>query len=198
MRTRRAAAVVSAVLLLAACSEEVQGVSSPGDPAPPSSSSPEPAPPSEEQPDDPGSGTGTDTEDKSGPGTGTGGTSGQPAVAGINFRSDESTATLVVNLSGDGVPEWTVAYSEATAPDGSAVDIAGDAFLRVRVRSDAGGGQGSSRFSISPGPVAEARTTGAADGYEEVLIGVRGGEQPFTVDALSDPARLVVEVRTAG
>ena len=68
----------------------------------------------------------------------------------------------------------------------------------MRVRSDAGGGQGSSRFSISPGPVAEARTTGAADGYEEVLIGVRGGEQPFSVEALSDPARLVVEVRTTG
>ena len=195
MRTRRAAAVVSAVLLLAACSEEVQGVASPAaDPAPPSSSAPDPAPRSDEQPEDPAA----DTEDKSGPGTGTGSTSGQPAVAGINFRSDESSATLVVNLSGGGVPEWTVAYSEATAPDGSAIDIAGDAFLRVRVRSDAGGGQGSSRFSISPGPVAEARTTGAAGGYEEVLIGVRGGEQPFTVDALTDPARLVVEVRTAG
>jgi hypothetical protein len=196
MRTRRAAAVLAAALLLAACSEEVQGVASPGDsPTPPSSSSPPPAPPSAEPPDGPTA----DTGDKSGPATpGADDPGGRPQVAGINFQSDESSARLVVNLSGSGVPEWTVAYSEATAPDGGPVDIAGDAFLKVRVRSGAGGGQGSSRFAISPGPVAEARTTGAADGYEEVLIGVRGGEQPFTVDALSDPGRLVVEVRTAG
>lgn len=198
MRTRRAAAVVAAVLLLAACSQEVDGIASPaGDPAPtpPTASSPVPAPPLDDQ--QPG-GAGGDTEDKAGPATGEEGPGGRPQVAGINFSSDESSARLVVNLSGDGVPEWTVAYSEATAPDGGPVDIAGDAFLRVRVRSDAGGGQGSSRFSISPGPVAEARTTGAAGGYEEVLIGVRGGEQPFTVEALTGPGRLVVEVRTAG
>jgi hypothetical protein len=78
------------------------------------------------------------------------------------------------------------------------VDIAGDAFLRVRVRSGATRTQGESRVSLSPGPVAEVRTTGVAAGYEEVLIGVRGGAQPFTVEALTDPGRLVVEVRGAG
>jgi len=194
MHTRRAAAV-TAVLLLAACSQEVQGVASPADaPPPPSSSSPTTPRPSAPSP---GASDG-DTEDKSGPATGGGDDTGDGArVTGINFQSDQSSARLVVNLSGSGVPEWSVAYSEATGPDGGPVDIAGDAFLRVRVRSDAGGGQGSSRFSISPGPVAEARTTGAAGGFEEVLIGVRGGEQPFTVEALTDPGRLVVEVRTA-
>ena len=100
-----------------------------------------------------------------------------------------------MRLRGDGVPEWTVGYSAATAPGGEPVDIAGDAFLRVRVRSEAAGGQGTSDFSISPGPVAAARTTGAGDGYEEVLIGVRGGEQPFTVVTDTDPGRLVVDVR---
>jgi hypothetical protein len=88
-----------------------------------------------------------------------------------------------------------VAYSDATGPDGEPLDVAGDAFLRVRIRSDAAaGGYGSSRSSVSLGPVAETRTLGAAGGYEEVLIGVRGGERPFTVEPLTDPGRIVVAV----
>ena len=188
MRTRRTAAAVSVVLLVAACSDEVRGVASPGTPAAePSSSSPAPAPPSDA---DPGTG------EKSGPATpGQGGeAAGGALVTGTTFRSDGSSAQLVVNLRGDGVPEWTLGYSEATAPDGAPVDIAGDAFLRLRVRSEASGqGQGSSRSSVSVGPVAETRTIGGADGYEEVLIGVRGGEQAFSAEALTDPGRIVID-----
>jgi hypothetical protein len=194
MRTPRAAAAVSVLLLLAACSEEVRGVASPETPpsTPPSSSSPAPVPPPEEQPGAPV----PDTGDKSGPATPGGGpdAAGGSLVAGTAFRSDGSSAQVVVNLRGSGVPEWTIAYSDATAPDGGPVDIAGDAFLRLRVRSDSSGeGQGSSRSSVSLGPVAETRTIGGADGYEEVLIGVRGGEQPFSAGALTDPGRIVIE-----
>ncbi|SOD94052.1 AMIN-like domain-containing (lipo)protein [Blastococcus haudaquaticus] len=203
MRIRHGVAVLAVALLLAACSQEVQGVASPGASSPPPSSG-SPAPPPQSPPEPGGSepggsepgGSEPDTGDRSGPATPGADDDGDgPRVSGINFRSDDSSARLTVNLSGSGVPEWTVAYSEATGPDGEPIDIAGDAFLRVRVRSDVGGGsQGSSRLSISPGPVAEARTTGAADGYEEVLIGMRGGERPFTVDVLTDPGRLVIDV----
>ena len=196
MRIRHGAAVLAVALLLAACSQEVQGVASPGASSPPpSSSAPPPPPPSEPAPggSEPG-GSAPDTGERSGPATPGSGDDDGTRVSGINFQSDNSSTRLTVNLSGSGVPEWTVGYSEATGPDGEPIDIAGDAFLRVRVRSDGGGGQGSSRLSISPGPVAEARTTGATDGYEEVLIGVRGGEQPFTVDVLTDPGRLVIHV----
>lgn len=194
MRAGRAIAALSAVLLLAACSQAVRGDASAGSPGSPASpSSPAPSPPSGEA-DDPDADTGA----KSGPATGGADDPGAAQVTGINFRSDGSSARLVVNLSGNGVPEWDVAYSDASGPDGVPVDIAGDAFLRVRVSSDAVGDSGNSRVSISPGPVAEARTTGAAGGYDEVLIGVRGGEQPFSVEALTDPGRLVVEVRDAG
>ncbi|WP_116451074.1 AMIN-like domain-containing (lipo)protein [Blastococcus litoris] len=198
MRTRRATAAVSAVLLLAACSSEVQGVASPGaGAAPPSTTTPESAPPPSEEPGEPGSGA----SEKSGPAMpgSTEDPAGAPRVTGFTFQSDGSSARLVVNLSSSGVPEWTATYSEATGPDGRPVDIAGDAFLRVRVRSGAGSeGQGSSRSSVSFGPVAEARTLGASGGYEEVLIGVRGGEQPFTVEAITDPGRLVIDLSPAG
>ena len=149
MRTRHAAALLTAVLLLAACSAQVQGVASPAsspDP-PPSSSTPTPSP----APESPPGGT----ADERGPAQP--GATDDPAdsvqVTGLRYESDASSARLVVTLSGSGVPEWTVGYSAATGPDGAKVDIAGDAFLRVRVRSGAGGGDsGSSRFSISPGP----------------------------------------------
>jgi hypothetical protein len=193
MGTRRAAAAVSTVLLLAACSQEVRGVASPGTPSgPPSAASPVPTPPPDEEPSAPA----PDTGGTSGPATPGGGpdAAGGSLVAGTTARSDGSSAQLVVNLSGSGVPEWTLTYSDATAPGGGPIDVAGDAFLRLRVRSDASGeGQGSSRSSLSQGPIAEARTIGAADGYEEVLIGLRGGEQPFSAQALTDPGRIVID-----
>lgn len=196
MRIHPAAALLAVVLVLTACSEEVRGIASPAsssDP-PPSSSAPAPSP---SPPEEPGQGT----EDRSGPEQP--GTADDPVgaahVTGLNSESDATSVRLVVNLSGSGVPEWTVAYSDATGPDGKPVDIAGDAFLRVRISSGGNSfNQGSSRFSISPGPVAEARTLGGAGGYEDVLIGVRGGEQPFTVEALTDPGRLVVVIGAAG
>jgi hypothetical protein len=191
MRHRPAVAVIAAALLLTACSEQVRGVASPASRSvpPPSSTAPTPAPPSEPAPEGSGGQAGPAQP----------GTADDPAgsahVTGLNSQSDASSVRLVVNLSGSGVPEWSVAYSDATGPDGEPVDIAGDAFLRVRIQSQgSAGNQGSTRFSISPGPVAEARTLGAANGHEDVLIGVRGGEQPFTVEALTDPGRLVIVV----
>jgi hypothetical protein len=51
---------------------------------------------------------------------------------------------------------------------------------------------------VSVGPIAETLTVGAAGGYEEVLIGVRGGQLPFTVEVLTDPGRLVVAIGNSG
>src|SRR4051812_14353373 len=187
MRSRSALALVAAALLLTACTRQVDGVASPDSSAvpPPSSSAPAPSPPSE-APDEGSGGQSGPAQ----PGTGDD-PAGSAHVTGLNSESDASSVRLVVNLSGSGVPEWTVAYSDATGPDGQPVDIAGDAYLRVRIRSGGfAGNQGSTRFSLSPGPVAEARTLGAANGYEDVLIGVRGGEQPVTVEALTAPGRL--------
>jgi hypothetical protein len=120
-------------------------------------------------------------------------------VKGLRFTSDDGGTTLVVDLSSSGVPEWTAGYSEATGPNGGPVDIAGEAFLKLRLKTQsAPNGQSSSKIRVSPGPVAEAQTTGFADGYEEVLIGVRDGEQPFRAYAQTDPGRIVIEVGAAG
>jgi hypothetical protein len=205
MTHRRVAVLVSAVLLLTACTDVVTGVASPGGsasrPTPPSSgSTPVPSPPvptDEQLPDDPS--FPTDTEADGGPAQpGSGGGSGM-RIDGVRYTTENGYVRLVVNLSSSGVPEWTVGYSEASGPGGGPVDIAGDAFLRLQLRTGApAGSQSTTNVRSSPGPIAQILTTGYFEGTEEVLIGVRGGELPFRAFALTDPGRIVIDVPGAG
>jgi hypothetical protein len=173
MRTRRAAAAVTAVLLLAACSQEVRGSPRRGRRPPPP-----PRPPTR----------GVESEPEPEP----------DATAGsVVARLPASAATAP-----RGGWSWT---SGRRGPRVDARVVGGDRpgrpagrrrrrrRPRLRVRSaDPDPGQGSSRASVSQGPIAETLTVGGADGYEEVLIGVRGGEQPFSAEARTDPGRIVV------
>jgi hypothetical protein len=119
-------------------------------------------------------------------------------VTGLRLSSHGGFSRLVVDLSGNGVPEWTVGYSEASGPGGGPVEISGDAFLRVQLRTGtAPSGQSTSRVLANPGPIVEARTTGFFEGSEEVLIGIRGGQIPFRAFALTGPGRIVIDVRPA-
>lgn len=209
MRHRSVAALVSVLFLLAACTEVVEGAASPGGPPSrsPSSSSggsdpPEPPPsiPSDERPpDDPSFPTDTDAD--GGPAQSGAGDDARDAmrVEGVRYTTENGYVRLVVTLSSSGVPEWTVGYSEATTPGGEPADIAGDAFLRLQLRTrTAPEGSSTTNISTSPGPIAQVKTTGFFEGTEEVLIGVRGGERPFRAFALTDPGRIVVDVPSAG
>ena len=182
------AAMVSALLLLAACTnaepeaEASSTASTSSSSAAPTSAS-DPTTPTDEQVPDDGSDDGSRDEMR---------------VTGIRLTGQNGSSRLVVDLSGNGVPEWTVGYSEPTDPGGGPVDISGDAFLRVQLRTGTQpSGQSSSRVSASPGPVVEALTTGYFEGTEEVLIGVRGGEVPFRAYAQTDPGRIVIDVGPA-
>jgi hypothetical protein len=124
---------------------------------------------------------------------------GQMHVSGIRITSQQGHTRLVIDLSSHGVPAWTARYTEASGPGGGPVTIEGDAFLRVALQTGAEpGGQGESDSKVSPGPIAEAKTTGFFEGTEEVLIGTRGGEGPFRAFALTDPGRIVIDVHPAG
>ena len=214
MPHRRLTALMGALLLLAACTDEEpdDGAGSPTRSSPASSSSaspsaptsgspsasPPPSVPTDEQPPDDASFP-ADTADDGGPEQP--GAAGDPAgttrVSGLRLGAHDGYSRLVVDLDGGGVPEWTVGYSEASGPGGGPVDIAGDAFLRVRLRTRAEpGGRSTSQVMGSPGPIVEAVTTGSLEGYEEVLIGIDGGEQPFRAFPLTDPGRIVIDVRS--
>jgi hypothetical protein len=208
MRHRRAAAVVAVLLPLVACTDD-----EPDEPTPSaaSSSSPSasptsgsgaatssPADPTDEAPPDDASFP-ADTADDGGPAQPGSGSdpAGRMRVTGLRLAGHDGFARLVVDLSSSGVPEWTIGYSEPSGPGGGPVDIAGDAFLRVRLRTRAEpGGRSTSQVMGSPGPIVEAVTTGSLEGYEEVLIGIDGGEQPFRAFPLTDPGRIVIDVRS--
>jgi hypothetical protein len=171
--------------------------------APPTPKGPrtsEPAAPTDEEPPADTSFP-ADTSDDGGPAqAGSGGDApGQVGGVGLRLATHDGFSRLVIDLHSNGVPEWNVGYSEASGPGGGPVDIDGDAFLRVSLRTGvAPNGQGESRVRTSPGPIAEVLTTGYFEGSEEVLIGIAGGEAPFRAFALTDPGRIVIDVRSAG
>jgi hypothetical protein len=120
-------------------------------------------------------------------------------VSGMRIASRQGYTRLVIDLTTHGVPAWTARYTEASGPAGGPVTIEGDAFLRVALQTGADpGNQGQSDTKLSPGPIAEAKTTGFFEGSEEVLIDTRGGKVPFRAFALTDPGRIVIDVRPAG
>jgi hypothetical protein len=205
MLHRRVAVLMSLLLLLAACTDDEPDEPTAADSSSAPSSSSSSPPPSRSDAADPtdeetpaDASFPADTADDGGPAEP--GSESDPAggvrVSGLRLNSTGGYARLVVDLSGSGVPEWSVGYSEATGPGGGPVEISGDAFLRVAVRTGAEpGGQSNTNIRTSPGPIVQARTTGSFEGYEEVLVGIEGGEKPFRAFALTDPGRIVIDVR---
>jgi hypothetical protein len=198
MQHRRLAVLVSTVLLLASCTDGVTGDASPPAPAPssttpPSGEGPMPTPP---LPDDPSFPSDTDADGGPGQPGSDDDAPGTAGISGLRLSAQEGYSRLVVDLGTSGVPEWSVGYSEPTDPGGGPVDISGDAFLRVQVRTSAQPPGGTTtRVRTSPGPIVEAISTGLLQGQAELLIGIDGGEQPFRAFALTDPGRIVVDVR---
>lgn len=131
---------------------------------------------------------------QSGSGTGSSGSTG----VSIRMDTHPGYGRVELVLNTPGVPAWTVAYSDKTGPGGTPVDVAGDAVLRVTLATGnpapGQGSQGSSSVTAS-GIVAGVRTLGVVDGAQQVLIGISGGRLPFRVTALTDPGRIVIDVR---
>lgn len=127
---------------------------------------------------------------------GTSDPSGQLHVAAVRIGHHDGYDRVVVELSSAGVPAWSVRYTEATGPGGGPVTVDGVAFLRVALQTAARPGvQTSSSATAEAGLIAQAKTTGFFEGSEEVLVGVRNPGLPFRAFALTDPGRIVLDVR---
>ena len=209
MSQRRLACLLVAVplLLSAGCTRGGDDKESSGSSSSSSAgktTTPRSAPPSAGSPTDeqtPDSNFPADTSDDGGPALAgsVADPAGQMHVTGIRTAAQQGFARLVIDLSSHGVPVWTARYTEASGPGGGPVEIGGDAFLRVALQTGADPGiQVPSDSTPSSGPIAQAKTTGFFEGYEEVLVGIRGGKAPFRAFALTDPGRIVIDVRPAG
>ena len=108
---------------------------------------------------------------------------------------------IVLELTGTGVPGWSVGYVDEGVLEGSGrvVTLGGDAVLDIYASGTTWPGSGyySGPRRVAPvhgGNVAEVYVAGTVEGYTQVLAGVEGERVPFRVFALADPARLVVDI----
>jgi hypothetical protein len=111
---------------------------------------------------------------------------------------------VVLELDGPGTPAWDVRYVAEPLGDASGLPVAveGDAALEVTLHPVAVPVEGA-----EPGPatvrgsgtavVVEAVRSSLFEGYLQVFVGVHGGQHPFRAYALTDPARIVVDVSTS-
>ena len=207
--------VLPALLLLAAavgCGGDPAGTPSAGPdstpPAPaasqPSSSAPVPSPPgappslagspSAATTPPPEGGTGTATEEPS----------GEPlTVVSARVARQDGFDRVVFELGGgDGRPGWRVAYDDTPSRDGSGepVDVQGRTTLAVVITGigypfDTGVDELDEDPAL-PGDlevVTDVVVGSTFEGSYEAFVGV-SGERPFTVQRLSAPARVVIDI----
>lgn len=108
---------------------------------------------------------------------------------------------VVFELAGAGTPGWDVRYVDSATAQGTGapIDLEGPAYLRVAMTGTTYPYE-SGADEVPRGPVGDAGTAvtgafydGTFEGQSLAYVGT-GTEAPFRVYALSDPARVVVEV----
>ncbi|MHA7132473.1 AMIN-like domain-containing (lipo)protein [Oerskovia turbata] len=125
-------------------------------------------------------------------------------VTDIRIGRHDGFDRVVYELGGTGTPGWRVEYVPEALDDGSGevVDVAGSGTLLVSI---SGSGYphetGQTEFSASPvraagtQQVEEVVFRGVFEGYAKSFIGTDTADNPFRVYALTNPTRVVVEIR---
>jgi hypothetical protein len=130
-------------------------------------------------------------------------------LTGIRFAEHAEGFTRIVfdfDESDGTVPWWRVEYDEGpfVGAGGPEVEVEGDAFLVVTLSSsgvdlsDAEPREtysGDDRIEIDTATVAEMARVEDFEGVLVWVIGIRGGERPFTVDTLTGPPRVYIDVQ---
>jgi len=129
------------------------------------------------------------------------------ALVAVRTGVGEGTQRIVFEFDGDEVPGWQVGYEPLPVladPTGEPVDLAGTAALVVRMTPastvDLTDGSftptydGPRRLGIDGGsPGGELVLTGDFEGLMTWAVGL-DARVPFAVDALVEPARLVIDL----
>ncbi|MEE2061195.1 AMIN-like domain-containing (lipo)protein [Rhodococcus artemisiae] len=189
LRTRHALAVTAAALVLAGCTAN-------GDPVPDPAASIETQ---VESPDAPAT-TPTDTADKVSPA----GDGAKLTVTDIRTGRHDGFDRVVYELGGEGTPGWRVGYVDEAVQDGSGneIPLAGGAVIQVLIDGSAYPFDSGVEPYSGPNPVlgspggsvVEVNGSGVFEGVTQSFIGVSAPETPFSVSALTDPTRLVIDV----
>ena len=126
-------------------------------------------------------------------------------LVGVRTSRHPGYDRVVFDLGGTGTPGWRVGYTSHPTADGSGepVTLKGTVFLRVILRGlglpyDTGIQPFGDDTTRLPGTgtraVAEIAPGGVFEGDQQAFIGLTGTKRPFRVVALTNPARVVVDV----
>lgn len=187
-RTRLAVAVSATALVLAGCAAEGN------DPSPspavsvdtPTSSAPEAVP--------------TDAADK----ISRAGAGAKLTVTDIRTGRHDGFDRVVYELDGEGEPGWRVGYVDEPVQQGSGneVTLAGGAAIQVLIEGSGYPFDTGVEPYTGPDPVlaeaggsvTEVTGSGVFEGVTQSFIGVAEAGTPFSVEALTDPTRVVIDV----
>jgi hypothetical protein len=126
-------------------------------------------------------------------------------LTGVRVGRQQGFDRVVLDLGGTGTPGWRVAYVDRPVADGSGdpVELRGSVFLQVDLRgmgmpSDTGVPQfGDSTTRVAgTGGIAQVAPGAVFEGQQQAFIGLSGARRPFRVFRLSNPTRVVVDVRS--
>lgn len=119
----------------------------------------------------------------------------------VRVGSHDGFDRVVLEFAGTGTPGWAVGYVDEPVADGSGepLPVDGESFLDVYASGTTypAEGEGVDLSTIDPGSgelVAGVRVVGTFEGDTQVVVGLDGDAAPFRTFALTEPARLVVDV----
>jgi len=125
-------------------------------------------------------------------------------VTGVTTGQHDGYDRVVFELAGTGTPGWIAAYVDQAVddPQDDVLDLAGDAVLQVVLT----GLQMPEGAAPQPAPLLtpdyavlrEVNLRGWFEGQQSAFLGLTEGGHPFRVFALTDPTRVVVDVRHDG
>jgi hypothetical protein len=127
-------------------------------------------------------------------------------LTGVHVAGHPGFDRVTFDLGGNGTPGWRVEFTSRPRYDGSGdpVRLKGTVFLQVFLRGlglpeDTGVAQFGDNTTRIPGTgsqrVAEIAPGGVFEGDQQAFIGLTGSQRPFRVFALTNPARVVVDVQ---
>jgi hypothetical protein len=135
------------------------------------------------------------------------GSGGDLLPVGVRVGAHDGYERVVFDLEGSDAPGWRVEYVDAAVSEGKGdeIDVDGDATLQViltgfRIPE---GQEETDKLAMGSydadgaEEVEEVYVSGIFEGQNQAFIGV-DEQVPFRVFALTDPARVVVDVQTAG
>lgn len=134
------------------------------------------------------------------------GSGNELGLTGVRTARQAGYDRVVFDLGGTGTPGWRVEYATRPRYEGSGdpVPLEGTVFLQVVLRGvgmpyDTGLAPFGDDTTRIPGTgtkgVAQIAPGGVFEGEQQAFIGLTGTQRPFRVFALTNPTRVVVDVR---